>query len=664
MSPLAEARVALDRGDWSAALTLLHDDVSPEASELAAHARYANGEFEAAVATWESLHERQLAAGDHITAAWAAANVAIHLLVDTGLMAPVRAWIARAERLLDDDVPVPPHAMLAMARTYERFFCGDPDAARKHAATAIELGERLGVLPAVILGQVATARLQISDGEVDEGLAALDDVALKLMSGAVDPMTTGIMYCELVCAAQSLLAYDRAREWTAVMERWRHGHAYGGVHGRCRVHRAELLRISGPGSAAEDEAIAACDELRPWMRREFGWPLVELGNIRLRLGDLDGAEDAYLQAHRRAWSPVPGIALLRMEQGDLGAAAELIADAVCSPPALPWKERPPFGDLRLVPLLEGQVEIAEACGDAGTAATAAARLRDIAQRHPSPGLAASAALATARASLLAGDPVATIEAANAAVAGWCELDAPYEAAVARVILGRANREAGNTAASRLDFQAAYEEFVAFGAVRRAAVVAGLLADTQPAPAPRAELTAKLERRGAVWHLAFRGTDTAFADLKGLQYLAMLLAQPGREFNALELCGGHDVDAPMPMIDEQARSAYRRRLAEVEQDITEAEADNDTVRAERARCDKEFLLAELSGALGLGGRLRGVGGAAERARTSVTRSLRYALARVAEHDAALAEHLGRTVRTGNRCSYLPDPVSPIRWLIGQ
>ena len=328
VAELGGARSALDRGDWPAALALLHGDDSPEASEMAAQARYANGEFEAAVATWESLHERQLAAGDRITAAWAAANVAILLLVDTGLMAPVRAWVARAERLLDDAVPVPPHAMLAMVRTYERFFCGDPEGARQQAARAIELGRQLNVPPAVILGQVATARLLISDGAVEEGLAALDDVALSLMSGAVDPMTTGMMYCELVCAAQSLLAYDRAREWTDVMERWAHGNAFGGIHGRCRVHRAELLRISGPGPAAENEAIAACDELRPWMRREFGWPLVELGNIRLRMGDLDGAEEAFLQAHRSAWAPVPGIALLRLEQGDLTAAAELIADAV------------------------------------------------------------------------------------------------------------------------------------------------------------------------------------------------------------------------------------------------------------------------------------------------------------------------------------------------
>src|SRR5680860_1172989 len=106
-----------------------------------------------------------------------------------------------------------------------------------------------------------------------------------------------MMYCELICAAQGLALHHRAREWTEAMERWRHGVAFGGINGRCRVHRAELLRISGPCDLAEQEALLACEELRPWMRREFGWPLAEFGTIRLRRGDLTGAAEAFAAAH-------------------------------------------------------------------------------------------------------------------------------------------------------------------------------------------------------------------------------------------------------------------------------------------------------------------------------------------------------------------------------
>ena len=347
-------------------------------------------------------------------------------------------------------------------------------------------------------------------------------------------------------------------------------------------------------------------------------------------------------------------------------AAELIADAVDNPPPLPWKERPPFGDLQLVPLLDAQAEIAEACRDADTAAVAANRLREIAERHPSLGLSAAAALAIARAHLLRCEYSSAIEAASAAVRGWCELDAPFEAAVARVVLGRARAGAGNHAASLLDLHAAHDEFAAFGAVRRTGQVAALLPDRAPA-APvtgqsESTMTAGMARRGDLWHLNFRGTTTVLADLKGLRYLAVLVAEPGREHRAVDLCGGHDIADPIPVIDDAARHAYRRRLVEVEQDIAEAEADNDAGRVERARCDREFLIAELSGAVGLGGRLRGTGGAAERARTSVTRSLRYALARLTEQNSNLGEHLSRTIRTGSCCSYEPDPVAPITWSV--
>jgi hypothetical protein len=174
----------------------------------------------------------------------------------------------------------------------------------------------------------------------------------------------------------------------------------------------------------------------------------------------------------------------------------------------------------------------------------------------------------------------------------------------------------------------------------------------------------MQRRGEHWHLAFRGTEIVLPDLKGMQYLAVLLARPGDEFKALDLCGAHDIADPIPVIDEEARRAYRRRLAEVDQDITDAEANHDAARAERARCDREFLLAELSSAVGLGGRLRGTGGAAERARTSVTRSLRYALSRLTEQHRTLGEHLGRTVCTGSYCSYVSDPIAPITWTVSR
>ncbi len=274
---LDAARAALDRGDFAAAVAALDADTdageTAEGIELLAQAAYGNGDFERAVASWERLHAVQRAAGDEPEAARAAAMVAMYLMMDTGLMAPVRGWLQQAERLAARHPDAVAHAIVAMTRTYERFMCGDMAAARQHSTEAIELGDRLGFTPATVIGRVAAARVTIYEGAVDDGLAQLDEVGALLMSGTVDPLTTGMMYCELICAAQGLGLHRRANEWTDTMEHWRTGAAFGGINGRCRVHRAEMLRLSGPCDEAEQEALGACDELRPWMRREFGWPL-------------------------------------------------------------------------------------------------------------------------------------------------------------------------------------------------------------------------------------------------------------------------------------------------------------------------------------------------------------------------------------------------------
>ena len=89
-----------------------------------------------------------------------------------------------------------------------------------------------------------------------QGLALLDEVGVATVSGDLDPLSTGVVYCELVCALQGLAQYDVAEEWTEAMERWCRTNAIGSLHGRCRVHRAEILRLRGSCGEAETEALA------------------------------------------------------------------------------------------------------------------------------------------------------------------------------------------------------------------------------------------------------------------------------------------------------------------------------------------------------------------------------------------------------------------------
>jgi tetratricopeptide (TPR) repeat protein len=185
------------------------------------------------------------------------------------------------------------------------------------------------------------------------------------------------------------------------------------------------------------------------------------------------------------------------------------------------------------------------------------------------------------------------------------------------------------------------------------------------------------REGDYWTVAFGGETIQVRDAKGMAYLARLLEVPGRELHALELARMQAVSAvgitgtetelradalgdAGAKLDPAAKAAYGRRLQELEEEIGEAERFNDAERATRARQEMEFIADELAGAVGLGGRDRNAASSAERARVSVTRAIRSAMARIADHHPSLGRHLESTVRTGTYCSYNPDPRVPMSW----
>jgi tetratricopeptide (TPR) repeat protein len=646
------ARTAAARGDWEEAYDVLMNAdadglLGPAELPLLAEVAYAAGHLDVTIEAWERAHALCVRAGDHVAAAGAAVRVALHLLLDTALMAPMRGWLARAERLLDGQVETPAHAWLAVLRTYERILTGDLQGAREWSERAIEMGARCEQA-ACAVARVAAARLRILDGEVEEGLAQLDEAGVAAVSGGLDPLSTGIVYCELICALQGLAQYDAAEEWTQAWERWCQTNAIGSLHGRCRVHRAEILRLRGACDEAEREALVACDELSPYLRREMGWPLSELGRIRLRKGDIDGAEEALLAAHRVGWEPQPGLALVRLAQGDAAAAAASIRDALDHPSRVPSKERPPDTDLQRAPLLEAQVEIEIAASDLGRARAAADELERVAARFQSKALVAGATLARGRVRLAEGQVAEAERRCSEAARLWNDIGAPYEAALARMILAEALRAGGHENQAALELQAART------ILERIEVAAGATTHTNV-----------FHREGDYWSVVFDGRTVRVRDLKGMRYLAQLLAHPGREFHVLDLVAAETGQQTAlgdagEILDEQAKTAYHRRLTEIEDDIEQARALGDAAREAQADAERDFLVRELARAVGLGGRDRRSASASERARSGVTRAVRQGIARIGEHHPDLGEHLNRAVRTGTYCAYLPDPGAPAAW----
>ena len=678
---LQRARDAAARGDWETAFELFTkadaDGLAGRADlPVLAEVAYAAGHLDVTIEALERAYALCVEAGDTDAAAGAAVRVAMHLLFDSALMAPVRGWLARAERLLEVSGDTPASAWLAAVRAYERMLTGDLPNARPWARRAIELGSKHEPA-ACALGRVAEARLLILDGDVEQGLALLDEVGVATVSGDLDPLSTGVVYCELVCALQGLAQYDAAEEWTEAMERWCKTDAIGSVRGRCRVHRAEILRLRGSCREAETEALSACEELRPYLRREMGWPLSELGRIRFRRGDIAGAEDAFLAAHRAGWDPQPGLALVRLAQGDAAAAAASIRDALEHPTRVPFKERPPDTDLQRAPLLEAQVEIEIAAGSIARARSAADELTRVAARFASKALIASATLAHGRVRLAAGDPAEAERLCAEAARLWSDVGAPYEAALARAGFAEALRASGNDRRAALELaaaRAALDEIAAERDNRRRGIIEP---NDGAEELPETDLNV-FRREGDYWSVVFEGHTVRVRDLKGIRYLARLLADPHREFHVLALVAAESGRLPAAesgraahlshtgpgdageMLDARAKAAYRRRLAEIEDDIEQARAFGDTERAAQADAERDFLIRELSRAVGLGGRDRRAASTSERARVSVTRAVRQAMIAVAEYHPALGEHLERTIRTGTYCAYVPEPGATAVW----
>ena len=670
------ARDAVARGDWQQAYDLLGQAdagarlAGPDLA-LFADVAYAAGHLDVTIDAWERAHAQGVRAGDRMAAAGAAVCVAKHLIFDTALLAPVRGWLGRAERLLEGHPESSVHAWLAVVRNYERLLSGDFVGARHWARRAIEVGASHDP-GAAAMGRVAEARSLILQGDVAQGLTLLNEAAVATVTGELDPLSTGVVYCELVCAMQALAQYDLAEEWTEAMERWRHGQPVGSLHGRCRVHRAEILRLRGSCDEAETQALVACEELRPHLRRELGWPLNELGGIRLHKGDLAGAEESLLAAHRAGWDPQPGLALVHLARGDAATAAAAIRGALERPLRVPSKERPPNTGLQRAPLLQAQIEIEIAAGNIGRARSAADELDRIAARFRSKALIAGAAHGRGRVRLVDGDAAGAEQSLSEAVRLWNEVGAPYESALARLSLADAHAASGSEHRAVLERQAAR------------AILDGI---RTPPPAHVEHQDALRQpvasgnvfrREGDYWSVIFDGHTVHVRDLKGMRYLARLLADPGREHHVLDLVAaeaGHRVRAGsgqaanLPrsafgdageILDARAKDAYRRRLAEIDDDIEQAHATGDAERAAQADTERGFLVRELANAFGLSGRGRRAASASERARAGVTRAVRQAIARIGEHHPGLGEHLSRTIRTGTYCAYSPDPRAPTGW----
>ena len=470
---LVEARASAGRQAWRAAYGAYAAVESPDltASDLENYGEAAwwSGKLDEAIALRERAYAAYTAEHDDLSAARMAQTISWDY-DGRGAFAVARGWLANAERLLDELPEAPEHGWLLLIHALTAMFAeGDLERAVGLFDDAYELAKRVGSRDVQMLALSGKGRAFIKGGKIDEGLALLDEATASAMCGDLRAHSAGLVYCITISSCQDLGDYRRAAEWTEAANRFCDTLDVSGFPGACRIHRAEALRLRGDWTAAEAQAVAACEELHDFDRSITASGHYEIAEIRRRRGDFEGAEDAYRTSNEMGREPQPGLSLLRLAEGKVDAAVAGIARTL-------QESADPLHRLRRLP---AQVEIAIAAGDVRTAKAAADEAEEIVDSYKIGNRRAAAfdaTIAFARGQILLAekDWAPAIASLQRARDEWQSVGAPYETARARMLLGIAYTRGGDEHAAVVELEGALATFERLGARPEEARVKELL----------------------------------------------------------------------------------------------------------------------------------------------------------------------------------------------
>lgn len=464
---LERGRAAAQRREWGTAfealtaadarLLMAADDL-----DLLGTAAALSGDVDAALRALQRAHTLHAAAGNLFESARSLFWICFHL-GNRGDGAQVGGWVGRANRLLHEEPPgSAARAYVMLPSAYGLVVGGQYEAAHPLLEQILTIARQTHETDLLAFALLLLGRSSVREGQVPAGLALIDEAMVGVLADELSPLVAGAIYCAAIDACQELAELRRASEWTSAMASWCDQQPQMNTFpGQCLVHRSELLRLHGRWSEAAEQAERAGERfLRAGDAYAVGGAYYQQAEGHRLKGDIHAAEDGYRRAADAGYDPYPGLALLRLAQGKTDAAVSAINRVLAQTNE----------DVLRCRLLPAQVQILLATDDHAAAHRAADELTAIAGTLDTPALRASADQALGAVLLAQGDAQQALMALTRAHQGWRNVDAPYDVARVRVLIGEADRALNDEEAAEMEWNAARAMFKQLGAAPDLAVL--------------------------------------------------------------------------------------------------------------------------------------------------------------------------------------------------